>query len=252
MSAADRSMRMLIDYQHKKKYGASVVAAWPKSVPFSMLCEVWAQNNHSQTLTRLNERGGLCPAEMLANIERRKFRMMDANEATQIITRLMDVRAAAEIGRAVMLREGQPAGAAPESYGFERPKVASVDTPEFREALLWFANACRDPYSKLETKAVEQTKKFLIDVIDTHCAQQVAPAAPSARPARKAGPCKCGQHQIPDWADVVSWYWQKHGRTGCTLELPNERCECGLLRSEHITGHAETTSEAMSAKEGGS
>lgn len=96
MSAADRSMRMLIGYSGKEKHGASAVAAWPKSVPFDMLCEAWAQNNHYQTLTRLNERGGLCPAEMLANIERRKFRMMDDNEAANIIAQLIATRNAKE------------------------------------------------------------------------------------------------------------------------------------------------------------
>ena len=50
--------------------------------------------------------------------------------------------------------------------------------------------------------------------------------------------CKCGQREIPPGAHAVSWYWQTHGRDACTLELPNVRCWCGLLRSEHIDGHA--------------
>lgn len=53
------------------------------------------------------------------------------------------------------------------------------------------------------------------------------------------GQCKCGQHEVPAGCDGIQWYWQRHGRTACTLELPNERCWCGLLRSEHIKGHAE-------------
>lgn len=60
---------------------------------------------------------------------------------------------------------------------------------------------------------------------------------------RVAAPCKCGLHQIPGWADQVSWFWQLHSRNVCTLELPNSRCECGLLRSEHIEGHAESMPE---------
>lgn len=50
--------------------------------------------------------------------------------------------------------------------------------------------------------------------------------------------CKCGQKEIPFNVDRVSWYWQLHGRDKCTLELPNIKCQCGLLRSEHIEGHA--------------
>ena len=55
----------------------------------------------------------------------------------------------------------------------------------------------------------------------------------------KQGMCKCGQMQVPAGVDGVNWYWQRHARDGCTLELPNTRCWCGLLRSEHINGHAE-------------
>jgi len=49
--------------------------------------------------------------------------------------------------------------------------------------------------------------------------------------------CHCGQRTIPENVDRVYWYWQAHGRKICTLELPNERCWCGLLRHEHIEGH---------------
>jgi len=45
----------------------------PRSVPMSLLSEQQAQWNHSQSLARLNERGGLCPMEMLCNIERRSL-----------------------------------------------------------------------------------------------------------------------------------------------------------------------------------
>ncbi|PCI47176.1 MAG: hypothetical protein COB49_07510 [Alphaproteobacteria bacterium] len=43
----------------------------PEYIPFSILSEQWAQNNHGQTLDRLNERGGLAVYEALAIIERR-------------------------------------------------------------------------------------------------------------------------------------------------------------------------------------
>lgn len=54
-----------------------------------------------------------------------------------------------------------------------------------------------------------------------------------------AARCKCGQREVPAGCDGVRWYWQRHGRDACTLELPNKRCWCGLLRSEHIDGHRE-------------
>lgn len=56
----------------------------------------------------------------------------------------------------------------------------------------------------------------------------------------KADQCKCAQMEVPAGIDRVKWYWQVHGRDACTLELPNKRCWCGLLRSEHIDGHADT------------
>lgn len=53
----------------------------------------------------------------------------------------------------------------------------------------------------------------------------------------EAGRCKCGQHEIPARFDGINWYWQRHSREGCTLELPNSVCWCGLLRHEHTDGH---------------
>lgn len=65
------------------------------------------------------------------------------------------------------------------------------------------------------------------------------------------GPCKCGLKTIPAYADAISWYWQMHARDKCTLELPNERCWCGLLRSEHLEGHADKQSEKVADSGGG-
>ncbi len=45
----------------------------PKEVPFELLDEHQAKSNHSQTLQRLAERGGLYPSEMIAVIAKRKF-----------------------------------------------------------------------------------------------------------------------------------------------------------------------------------
>lgn len=42
----------------------------PKQIPFAMLSERMAESVHSQTLTRLNERGGMSPAEIIGNIEK--------------------------------------------------------------------------------------------------------------------------------------------------------------------------------------
>ena len=45
----------------------------PKEVPTTLLNEEFALNNHSQTLERLNERGGMGILEILDNIHRRKL-----------------------------------------------------------------------------------------------------------------------------------------------------------------------------------
>lgn len=45
--------------------------------------------------------------------------------------------------------------------------------------------------------------------------------------------CVCGEHEIPKAIDGINWYWQHHSRTGCTLELPDIVCWCGLKRSQH-------------------
>ncbi|MCZ6468043.1 MAG: hypothetical protein O6499_00150 [Candidatus Dadabacteria bacterium] len=58
----------------------------PASIPFSLLSEEQAQRNHSQTLTRLNERGGLSPNEALWNIERRDWGSQTLTEQNAIDT----------------------------------------------------------------------------------------------------------------------------------------------------------------------
>jgi hypothetical protein len=57
-------MRLLIDERERKVY-----PNLPNEFPDSWFNEEWAQQVHSQTLKRLNERGGLCPQEMVCNIE---------------------------------------------------------------------------------------------------------------------------------------------------------------------------------------
>jgi hypothetical protein len=55
----------------------------PTHVPWAVLAphEAWALRNHSQTLERLAERGGLSLCEMCAVIEERRWRKMDDAEA---------------------------------------------------------------------------------------------------------------------------------------------------------------------------
>lgn len=48
----------------------------------------------------------------------------------------------------------------------------SVDKPVFQELLTWFRAACADPYSKIETRAVEQTRQAIISHLTTWGAQQ--------------------------------------------------------------------------------
>ena len=52
----------------------------------------------------------------------------------------------------------------------------------------------------------------------------------------KAVVCACG-HFFVDRNARCYWYWQTHSLGGCTLELPDVVCWCGLKRSEHIDGH---------------
>ncbi len=62
-------MKVHTDYwQYHRKYPHC-----PKEVPMGLLNEEQAQINHGQTLARLNERGGLCPIEMVCLIEHRRY-----------------------------------------------------------------------------------------------------------------------------------------------------------------------------------
>ena len=57
----------------------------PKEVPNSLLNEENAQRIHSQSLKRLNERGGMCPLEIIANIERKSYRQIfDGHNTTDM------------------------------------------------------------------------------------------------------------------------------------------------------------------------
>jgi hypothetical protein len=45
--------------------------------------------------------------------------------------------------------------------------------------------------------------------------------------------CKCNLHTVPAGIDRVNWYWARHAREECTVELPNLVCWCGRTRAEH-------------------
>jgi hypothetical protein len=51
-------------------YGKKIYPELPDSISNELLDEQWAEHIHSQTLKRLNERGGLCISELLMNLKR--------------------------------------------------------------------------------------------------------------------------------------------------------------------------------------
>jgi hypothetical protein len=55
--------------------------------------------------------------------------------------------------------------------------------------------------------------------------------------AKQEQRCLCGLHVIRAGVNGVHWYWALHTRERCSLDLPNERCWCGRLRSEHQDEH---------------
>ena len=64
----------------------SVVHPWP--IPMELLNEEWAQRNHSQSLNRLAERGGLSMCEALAIIERRPYEYMPMGKSFDALMKL--------------------------------------------------------------------------------------------------------------------------------------------------------------------
>ena len=53
----------------------------PFTFPMELLNEEWASKNHDQTLSRLNQRGGMCPREIVANAEHRSYVTMPLRRA---------------------------------------------------------------------------------------------------------------------------------------------------------------------------
>jgi hypothetical protein len=63
---------------------------WDRTVPFVMLSEVQAYSNHSQTLQRLAERGGLGPDEALALMDKRRWMPMKKETALRMLTERLE------------------------------------------------------------------------------------------------------------------------------------------------------------------
>lgn len=55
------------------------------TLPMSLLNEEWAQRNHSQSLTRLAQRGGLSPCEAAAIMQRRPWHRMDIGKSLAVV-----------------------------------------------------------------------------------------------------------------------------------------------------------------------
>lgn len=58
-----------------RQYGDPVFPDLPKEVDDNILSQEWSQKIHSQTLERLNERGGMSVIELIMNL--RKMRLQD-------------------------------------------------------------------------------------------------------------------------------------------------------------------------------
>lgn len=68
---------------------------WDRTVPFSMLNEEQAQKNHSQTLKRLAERGGLAPSEAIAIIKGGGWKPVSDKIGLEILNHMLNGQAKA-------------------------------------------------------------------------------------------------------------------------------------------------------------
>lgn len=90
--------------------GRDLPVGCPKSIPWGILNEEFAQHNHGQTLSRLAERGGLSPCEALAVIERRSWHRMNDEDAARKLLNYANTKleAFAALSGARMADEGEP------------------------------------------------------------------------------------------------------------------------------------------------
>lgn len=62
----------------------------PKQIPDEILDERWAAVIHSQTLKRLNERGGMSPSEVLLNIRKGSYKdLVSIPEAIPVLIEIV-------------------------------------------------------------------------------------------------------------------------------------------------------------------
>lgn len=106
----------------------------------------------------------------------------------------------------------------------------------------WMHTVWKPEGEKAAPTDAAATKEFRCNCgIRLMAASRASSTSPAPRTSDHtlAARCICGQQEIPAGADGMQWYWQHHSRVGpCVLELPNQRCWCGRLRSEHVDGHA--------------
>lgn len=81
MSKEDNKFPVLHHYRRDPNDGI------PDFVEWSALSEKRAQTNHSQTLTRLAERGGLSPREIVANVKDKDY--YDVANLGDVATRIV-------------------------------------------------------------------------------------------------------------------------------------------------------------------
>ena len=94
VTSSERMFPILLSYRESREHPDC-----PKEVPWALVepCRVRAQKNHSQTLERLAERGGLSPAELRCALENKELRhyfplsSYDAKRAAEDIVWLCDL-----------------------------------------------------------------------------------------------------------------------------------------------------------------
>lgn len=110
----------------------------PASVPIILLSEDWAQHNQSQTLSRLNERGGLGVLEMLDNIHKRKVTMphietqLHVDELNKLIQEALFPRTPLKQGEVVYLKVSVKEGL-PKEIGFYSANPSDFTSGYFDE-----------------------------------------------------------------------------------------------------------------------
>jgi len=79
-------------WQHDRNEQARMIELQcPRFVPWNFVAEHREQclNNHDQTPERLAQRGGLCPSEMVAVVEDRKWQHMSIDEQVNRLNELL-------------------------------------------------------------------------------------------------------------------------------------------------------------------